>query len=117
MIYHVLSPIAATTFVIAAAIAGPAAAKERCNPPHLQCGQSPITYECPPCPPGGIQLAQPGEIEKYRRSLESYREGIEAERADHESRSLVRYDKAIKEYQDGISNYKDAIGAISSEPK
>lgn len=117
MNYPALSPVAAASLLIAATFANPAVAKERCNPPHLQCGQSPITYECPPCPPGGIQLARPDEIEKYRRTLESYREGIEANRADRANGSLVGYDKAIKKYQDGISTYKDAMGAISDEPK
>ena len=30
------------------------AAAERCNPPYKICGQDEgLTYECPPCPPGG----------------------------------------------------------------
>jgi hypothetical protein len=103
--------------MIAGALSAPAIADDACNPPksHLQCGHSPVTYECPPCPPGGIHFAMPSELEDYRRSLESYRESIETKRADNPGGSLVGYDKAIDKYERGISTYKDAVTSIVRE--
>lgn len=48
--YSLAALASATVLISSSALA------ERCNPPYKTCGESPLTYECPPCPPGGPHL-------------------------------------------------------------
>lgn len=116
---HPAPKLVAFLALLPAIVQSTPALAERCSKPSrpLTCGQAPLTYECPPCPPSGVGLAMPDKLEGYREALESYREGVEEMRANRPGGSLVDYDKALKKYQDGISAYKDAVASTSRDPE
>jgi hypothetical protein len=94
---------------------GTLAAGEKCNPPHKQCGDAPLVYQCPPCPPPGIQMATPVEAEQYRLKLEAYRRNAETLRTADTQHSLAQYQLTIKQYQRGIADYKAVINATEGQ--
>lgn len=78
-----------------------------CAPDKEVCGIEPRTFECPPCPPEGVQL-RTANPEDYRVSLEQYREKIDRDlkvgKIDKDE-----YKGAIKGYRGAIADYKDIV--------
>jgi hypothetical protein len=87
-----------------------------CNPEKITCGTDPYTFQCPPCPPGGVHFADPNSgalsgaaAEHYRRSLESYLDGLEAARERDPNASLVGYREGVQRYREGITLYRESV--------
>jgi hypothetical protein len=89
--------------------AGSASAIDDCKPKKQTCGEEPLTYECPPCPPTHLNKSA-AAAENYRSNLEDFRATIEKTRQqDHAFKPA--YDKAIVQYKDGIETYSAAIAS------
>jgi len=86
------------TGAVLAALSCPAAAQERCNPPHVMCGEGDRTFRCEPCPrPGVIRFQQFGEgqvtandLRELSQSLDSYRQYVESAELTPEAREAAR---------------------------
>jgi hypothetical protein len=94
-----------------------APAAQPCYPKQTLCGTEPLTYQCPPCPPGSVHLALPAKDQAYREAVEAYSEELEPNSAVPKSDPVVHYEKALEKYNDVLSTYKDAVEATSDEPK
>ena len=90
--------------------AGPAAAREPCNPPTKNCDDGDgILSRCPPCPQvaNGLRAAPGNKLEVYRESLEVYRNALESDRSANPGARLDSYRKGIETYHDGILSYRE----------
>ena len=84
----------------------PAAAIDDCMFLLLFCGDEPLFFECPPCPPAHLADSA-AAAEDYRSNLEDFRAAVEKTRQQDQAFKPA-YDKAIAQYKGGIQAYRSA---------